>query len=102
LRPRRLRDAATLWNALHQELGMEGRDRLWNHPDLLPSADDLDDVPAFIRAQSTGTATQWSVEALDEAGPAPTDPERGDPPGEDDGSNDDESNDDSGPPIGSR
>ena len=82
LRPRRLRDAATLWTALHAEQGMAGRDRLWIHPDLLPSADDLDDPLAFIRAQAGGAATDWSVEALDEAGPAPTDPEqdRPDPP----------------------
>lgn len=76
LRPRRLRDAATLWSALEQEQGMGGRDRLWNHPDLLPSADDLDDPEAFVRAQTPGAATGWSLEALDEAGPAPADPER--------------------------
>ncbi len=76
LRPRRLRDAATLWAALHSEQGIEGRDRLWNHPDLLPSADDLDDPQGFVRAQTAGTATEWSVEALDQAGPPPSDPER--------------------------
>lgn len=82
LRPRRLRDAATLWSALEEKHGIEGRDRLWNHPDLLPSADDLDDPQAFIRAQTAGEATEWSVGALEDAGPAPTDPEqeRPDPP----------------------
>ncbi|MGI8626643.1 MAG: zinc-dependent metalloprotease [Geodermatophilaceae bacterium] len=79
LRPRRLRDAATLWTALHREQGTDGRDRLWNHPDLLPGADDLDDPHAFIRGQSAETATEWSVQALDEAGPAPEDPERSAP-----------------------
>jgi putative hydrolase len=29
--------------------GAEGRDELWRHPDLLPSADDLDDPEGFIR-----------------------------------------------------
>lgn len=75
LRPRRLRDAATLWSVLQKQQGIAGRDRLWNHPDLLPSADDLDDPEAFVRAQS-GASTDWSVEALDEAGPAPADPEQ--------------------------
>ncbi|MBA3294325.1 MAG: zinc-dependent metalloprotease [Geodermatophilaceae bacterium] len=75
LRPRRLRDAATLWSVLQEQQGIAGRDRLWNHPDLLPSADDLDDPEAFVRAQS-GASTDWSVEALDEAGPAPADPEQ--------------------------
>ncbi|MBA3367470.1 MAG: zinc-dependent metalloprotease [Geodermatophilaceae bacterium] len=80
LRPRRLRDAATLWAALHKKHGIEGRDRLWNHPDLLPSTEDLDDPEAFAsRGHGDGSATEWSVAALDEAGPAPTDPERDDP-----------------------
>jgi len=49
LRPRRLRDAAALWRALAEHRGMEGRDALWGHPDLLPSGDDLDDPEAFAR-----------------------------------------------------
>lgn len=80
LRPRRLRDAATLWTALQAQQGIAGRDRLWNHPDLLPGADDLDDPHAFVHGEAAGATTDWSVEALDQAGPAPTDPEQ-DPPG---------------------
>jgi len=49
LRPRRLREAATLWRTLRERRGAEGRDELWRHPDLLPSADDLDDPEGFIR-----------------------------------------------------
>jgi len=49
LRPRRLREAATLWRTLREQRGAEGRDELWRHPDLLPSADDLDDPEGFIR-----------------------------------------------------
>jgi putative hydrolase len=47
LRPRRLRDAATLWWALAERHGIAGRDGVWAHPDLLPSADDLDDPLGF-------------------------------------------------------
>lgn len=47
LRPRRLRDAATLWRTLREARGESGRDALWAHPDLLPSAADLDDPQAF-------------------------------------------------------
>ncbi len=36
LRPRRLRDAANLWAAVRDARGVEGRDELWSHPDLLP------------------------------------------------------------------
>jgi hypothetical protein len=31
--------------------GIEGRDALWDHPDLLPTADDLADPDAFVRGQ---------------------------------------------------
>ncbi len=93
LRPRRLRDAATLWAAIFDAQGVEGRDRLWNHPDLLPGADDLDDPQAFVRGHDVG-ATEWSVAALDDAGPAPADPERSEPqepdrPGDEDGTSPD-------------
>ncbi|HYF71691.1 MAG TPA: zinc-dependent metalloprotease, partial [Nocardioides sp.] len=43
LRPRRLRDASTLWGSLRTRQGVEARDGVWMHPDLLPTAADLDD-----------------------------------------------------------
>jgi putative hydrolase len=43
LRPRRARDAAALWQAIEERRGADGRDAVWAHPDLLPSASDLDD-----------------------------------------------------------
>jgi uncharacterized protein (DUF2342 family) len=49
MRPRRLREAAALWEALREQQGTEGRDALWGHPDLLPTPDDLDDTAAFLR-----------------------------------------------------
>jgi putative hydrolase len=48
LRPRRMREAAALWEALAKDRGTEGRDALWDHPDLLPDGTDLDDPEAFI------------------------------------------------------
>ncbi len=48
LRPRRLRDAAALWQALREQRGIEGRDAIWAHPDLLPSSGDLDDPAGFV------------------------------------------------------
>ncbi len=47
LRPRRLREAAVLWRSLRESRGAEGRDTVWSHPDLLPTADDLDDPAAY-------------------------------------------------------
>ncbi|WP_395692337.1 zinc-dependent metalloprotease [Nocardioides sp.] len=47
LRPRRLRDASTLWASLRTRQGTEARDGVWMHPDLLPTAADLDDPLGF-------------------------------------------------------
>jgi putative hydrolase len=47
LRPRRLREAAALWWAVTERRGVSGRDAIWAHPDLLPTAEDLDDPLGF-------------------------------------------------------
>jgi len=49
LRPRRLREAAAIWQGLTDERGIAGRDAIWAHPDLLPTADDFDDPEGFVR-----------------------------------------------------
>ena len=56
LRPRRLRDAATLWWAVTEKRGVSGRDAIWSHPDLLPSAADLDDPLGFGEINADFTA----------------------------------------------
>ena len=48
LRPRRLREAAAMWRTLDAALGSEKRDSLWNHPDLVPSSEDIDDPQRLI------------------------------------------------------
>jgi putative hydrolase len=48
LRPRKLREAAALWERLTEAAGADARDAIWQHPDLLPGADDLDDPASFI------------------------------------------------------
>ncbi|MBC7373580.1 MAG: zinc-dependent metalloprotease [Frankiales bacterium] len=73
LRPRRLREAAELWAAVAAHGGAAARDALWAHPDLLPSAEDLDDPAAFVArtvagsAPGTGEQTDWDagLRALD-------------------------------------
>jgi putative hydrolase len=47
LRPRRLRAAAALWRLVGDQHGLEARDGIWAHPDLVPTADDLDDPMDF-------------------------------------------------------
>ncbi|UED84298.1 zinc-dependent metalloprotease [Streptomyces profundus] len=51
LRPRRLRDAARLWASLTDARGSQGRDALWTHPDMLPTAQDLDDPDGFVHRE---------------------------------------------------
>ncbi len=51
LRPRRLRDAARLWASLTDARGVDGRDGLWEHPDMLPTATDLDDPDGFVHRE---------------------------------------------------
>jgi putative hydrolase len=51
LRPRRLRDASTVWGAMAQQHGAAERDRLWSHPDLLPTSEDLDEPLDFVARQ---------------------------------------------------
>ena len=48
LRPRKLREAAVLWERLTQAVGTDARDAVWQHPDLLPRAEDLDEPAGFI------------------------------------------------------
>lgn len=56
LRPRRLREAAAMWQAVTDAVGNDARDALWAHPDILPTAEDLDD-PSGLVARLTGAAS---------------------------------------------
>jgi hypothetical protein len=67
-----LREAADLWAGLGTARGIEGRDALWDHPDLLPTADDLTDPDAFTRGQD-----EFDISDLEDP-PAPGEgPEKG-------------------------
>lgn len=73
LRPRRLREAGQLWEKLRVAGGIDARDALWSHPDLLPTADDLDDIEGFLNRSSDVDTSE-----LDKPGPveeAPDDDE---------------------------
>lgn len=87
LRPRRLREAAAIWRGLTQARGIDGRDKIWAHPDLLPTAEDLDDPDSFVG----GTADLDLSDLSDLAGEVPESPSEGsepparDEPGDDSG-----------------
>jgi len=48
LRPRRLREAAQMWQQVTDAVGTAQRDALWSHPDLVPTAADIDAPEALI------------------------------------------------------
>jgi putative hydrolase len=70
LRPRRLREAATLWARITQEREVEGRDALWAHPDLLPTAADLDDPLGWGEADEDAPTGDWDAALRDLDGAA--------------------------------
>jgi putative hydrolase len=99
LRPRRLREAAALWERLAHGRGIDGRDALWAHPDLLPHAEDLEDPAAFLGGEQdmVGDDPVGEIEALmaaqarppaggdGKAATEPRDPEQGGEPDDPEG-----------------
>lgn len=68
LRPRRLRDAAAMWRKITEAVGIEARDALWGHPDLLPTSADLDDPAALIgRLTGSDEAEAMADDEFDQA-----------------------------------
>lgn len=66
LRPRKMREAAALWERLTEAVGSDRRDAVWQHPDLLPSAKDLDEPAGFID-RMIGGDTSGMDSAIEEA-----------------------------------
>ena len=64
LRPRRLREAATLWREIGHRLGNEKRDALWDHPDLLPTAEEIVN-PELLFARLAGGSDNLDKELRD-------------------------------------
>lgn len=48
LQPKRVREAAMFWRLITEKLGIDRRDALWEHPDLLPTSEDIDDAEGFL------------------------------------------------------
>jgi hypothetical protein len=55
-----------LWERLTQAVGADARDAVWQHPDLLPNAEDLDEPAGFID-RMIGGDTSGMDEAIDKA-----------------------------------
>ncbi|WP_217183456.1 zinc-dependent metalloprotease [Streptomyces sp. AC495_CC817] len=68
LRPRRLREASAMWQAVTDAVGTAARDALWDYPDLMPQASDIDDPTALIaRLQAQARGEQPVADEFDEA-----------------------------------
>jgi putative hydrolase len=62
LRPRRLREAAAMWRRVTDAAGIEARDALWTHPDLLPTGADIDDPERLVARLTGGGEPQDDVD----------------------------------------
>jgi putative hydrolase len=68
LRPRRMREAAAMWRAVTDAVGVAARDALWDYPDLMPTADDIDDPTALVsRLQALARGEEPARDAFDDA-----------------------------------
>ena len=67
LRPRRVRDAANLWAAVRTAKGVEERDAVWSHPDLVPTGADLDDPLGFAAHGHVAEQAAAELDDLDAA-----------------------------------
>jgi putative hydrolase len=81
LRPRRLREAATIWEGLTAERGIAGRDAIWAHPDLLPTADDFDDPDGFVHGRPELDISDFDTRGPDDGDAEPPSDEPGEPSG---------------------
>ena len=63
LRPRRMREAAELWRLLTERGGIERRDALWAHPDLLPSTEEIDHPARLLERLGLSGATPETAPA---------------------------------------
>jgi len=67
LRPRRSREAAALWRLIAEQSGLAGREAVWDHPDLLPTPEDLDDPSGFAGRRASTDAALADVDRAIEA-----------------------------------
>lgn len=65
LSTRRLKDARNLWAALESSGGIELRDAPWEHPDIAPTGDDLDDPLGYVEKRRAAGTTDDLDSALE-------------------------------------
>ncbi|NHB85921.1 zinc-dependent metalloprotease [Tessaracoccus sp. HDW20] len=63
LAPRLVRDARNLWAVVEHNRGQAGRDRIWGHPDLLPTRAHLADPLSFTGGDDAGDRVEDDIDA---------------------------------------
>lgn len=64
LRPRKLREASAMWNEITGKVGIQKRDAIWSHPDLLPTDADIQNPTALIAKLSNSEPEDDMDQAL--------------------------------------
>ncbi|MFM1958427.1 MAG: hypothetical protein RI929_790 [Actinomycetota bacterium] len=54
IRPRLQREAMAMWQKIAEQVGTIARDDIWKHPDLLPTAEDVQDPSGLLRRLAGG------------------------------------------------
>ncbi|MEN2740022.1 zinc-dependent metalloprotease [Microbacterium sp. X-17] len=68
LRPRRMREAAAMWRAVTDAVGVEARDALWDYADLMPTAEDIDDPASLVaRLEARARGEEPARDEVDDA-----------------------------------
>ncbi|MDQ7877258.1 zinc-dependent metalloprotease [Microbacterium sp. QXD-8] len=68
IRPRRMREAAAMWRAVTDAVGPAARDALWDYPDLMPAAADIDDPAALVaRLEARARGEEPARDEMDDA-----------------------------------
>lgn len=86
LRPRRLREAAAMWQAVTDAVGDDGRDALWSNADAVPTGDDIDNPAALVARLTGGPAAPDHIDRAlaellgDDDGDRPIEPQTPAPP----------------------
>ena len=94
-----------MWSQLREERGIEGRDAVWEHPDLMPTSKDLDDPQGFSKRRELLEASDSDVDAalqrlLDGGFDTPAEDPAASGETPEDGSNEDPDNREDGNPSG--
>lgn len=63
MRPRRARDAAKIFSLVEADGGVGARDALWSHPDMVPSAAELDSPDAFLTIRRAAVEQDADIDA---------------------------------------